>query len=439
MRVLDDRGSRDWRAVSATGLTDELQRDRLLVPTHEPADGSVPSAAGEARTILEHERLPFVSYPYEWTWSGLRDAAALQLEVLARALRHGCVLKDATPFNVQFEGIRPVFIDAGSFEPLGEGEPWMGYRQFCEQFLNPLLLRAYTGVDFRPWLRGGSGGIPPADLRALLGRRHRLRPAVLKHVTLHARQSASDREAREVRDELRRAGFDRRLIEANVRGLRRTIDRLRWSPPASAWDRYRDVNTYGPADAEAKERFVRATLERRRWPLVYDLGSHDATFARIAAASADLVVAMEGDPIQAERAHRALARDGVTGVLPLAVDLTDPSPALGWRQRERAGLLERARPDLVLCLALVHHLVVRASIPVAEVVAWLADFGATILVEVPSEDDPMVRRLMAAKRPEDLQPYGLPAFEAELGARFEIEERLELPAAPRVLYRGTPR
>src|SRR5919108_6471437 len=186
-------------------------------------------ATEDAAAVLEHERIPFVSYPYEWTFAMLRDAALLQLELLRRALDEDLILKDSTPYNVQWRGARPVFVDVGSFERLREGEPWAGYRQFCTLVLYPLLLQAYKGVPFHPWLRGSLEGIEPGEMRRLLGFRDRFRRGVLSHVVLHARLEGrySDRD---VKGELRQAGFHAELIRANARKLRKLVERLEWEP-----------------------------------------------------------------------------------------------------------------------------------------------------------------------------------------------------------------
>ena len=189
LRLLSDQGLADWRQLSSSPLFQQLVDEGRLVATEEVEDaGDVPEAIhGGVAGVLEHDRIPFVSYPYEWSFEMLRDAALLQLGILRRALESGMVLKDSTPYNVQFRGAAPVFIDVGSFEPLREGEPWAGYRQFCMLFLYPLLLQAWKDVPFQPWLRGSLNGIAPQEMRNLLSLRDRFRRGTLTHVFLHAR------------------------------------------------------------------------------------------------------------------------------------------------------------------------------------------------------------------------------------------------------------
>jgi SAM-dependent methyltransferase len=385
--------------------------------------------------LLEHARVPFVSYPYEWTFSMLRDAAQLQLRLLRLALEEGLTLKDASPYNVQWRGAEPVFIDVGSFERAREGEPWAGYRQFCALYLYPLLLQAYKGVPFQPWLRGSLEGIEPAEARALFRGRDLLRRGVLTHIVLHSRLERRNAD-RSVRSELREAGFKRELVVANVRRLERLVRRLEWRPRGSGWSAYGATTSYESEDAARKEAFVRAAAGEG---LVWDLGSNDGRFARIAAERADYVLALDGDAVVLDRLYRELREAGERRVQPLLVDLADPSPRRGWRCAERQTLEERGRPDFVLCLALLHHLAIARNVPLGELVDWLRALGAPLVVEFVDAADPQVQRLLAAKRPGTHGDYTRDRFESLLRAAFEVERTETLGSGTRTLYLARPR
>ena len=388
-----------------------------------------------SRGLLRHERVPFVSYPYEWPFEMLRDAALLQLGLIDEALAEGFVLKDGTPYNVQWRGTEPAFVDVGSFERLREGEPWAGYRQFCTLFLYPLLLQAYRGIAPQPWLRGSLEGIEPEQARALLRGRDVFRRGVLAHVVLHARMEAKHAARQhDVRSELKAAGFRSELIRANVRRLRKLVDRLRPKRGRSAWADYREIAPYSDEDAERKEEFVRQAGPSK---LTWDLGCNDGRFSR--AVDADHVVAVDGDERVVGELFSALRSEGSQRILPLVVDLADASPGLGWRGAERRRLEERGRPDLVLCLALVHHLAIGRNLPLAELVGWLQGLDARLVVEFADRDDPMVERLLSAKRAETHESYGGEAFERTLGERFEVDRREELGSGTRTLYLARPR
>ena len=398
-----------------------------------------PEAAGWA-ALLRHERIPFVSYPYEWTFGMLRDAALLQLELLLAALDEDMILKDSSPYNVQWRGAVPVFIDVGSFERLRPGEPWVGYRQFCMLYLYPLLLQAYRGVDFQPWLRGSIDGIPPAQLSALMSFRDSFRRGVLTHVRLHARlERRYGGRSRDVKRELKSAGFGKELIRANVRKLEKLVRRLRWEPETSDWSSYATESPYAEADAARKEAFVREAASTRPGGLVWDLGTNDGRYARVAAETARYVVAVDADRLVADRLYRELAAEESASILPLTLNVADPSPDLGWRGLERRSLAARGGPDLTLCLALLHHLAISANVPLREVVDWLAGLGTSLVAEFVDREDPMVRRLLVGKREETHVDYTRESFERLLGEAYEIARTETLSSGTRTLYLAHPR
>ena len=369
----------------------------------------------------------------------LKDASLLTLELMENALDEGLILKDGTPYNVQWRGAAPVFIDVGSFERLREGEPWFGYRQFCMQCLYPLMLQSYREVPYRPLLRGQLEGIAPEQMSNLLSLRDRFRRGVLTNVVLHARleRGHSQRSATEARQELKRAGFKPELIKANVGRLARLVRRLDWKPGRSEWSDYREISAYDEEELRDKEAFVESAIATTAPKLVWDLGANDGRFSRIAARGGAYVVAVDGDEVAVDRLYRELRGEGNERILALALDLVDSSPGMGWRGSERQRLEERGRPDLVLALALVHHLAIGANVPLAAVVDWLADLGAALVIEFPAREDPMVVRLLSRKR-EDAHPdYGLENFEALLARRFAVARREQLGS--RTLFEARPR
>ncbi|MGH3035288.1 MAG: methyltransferase [Gaiellaceae bacterium] len=442
LRALSERGLEDWRALAASELWRTKRAEGKLVAT-EPldGDGGVPAelADGGWAAVLAHERVPFVSYPYEWPFGMLRDAALLELELLLAALEEDLTLKDATPYNVQWRGIRPLHVDVGSFERLRPGEPWAGYRQFCALFLYPLLLQAHRGAPFQPWLRGSLEGIAPADMRRLLSLRDRIRRGVLAHVVLHARLERSYGGRRsDVKGELRSAGFHKGLIQANARRLAKLVRHLSWEPEETAWSGYAEASPYTEADAAAKEAFVRRAAGARRRRLLWDLGANDGRYTRVAAEHADYALAVDADAAVVEHLYRALREEGAETILPLVVDVADPSPGLGWRGRERRPLEERGLPDLTLCLALAHHVCLSGNVPVRAFLDWLASLGGELVLEVPTREDPMVRRLLERKAPGANPDYGTDTFERELAARWHVSRRETLPSGTRILYVATP-
>lgn len=416
--------------------------DGRLVGT-EPVDGEngLPDLPAERpAAVLLHERIPFVSYPYEWTFGMLQDAALLQLELMREALEEGLILKDATPYNVQFRGARPQFIDIGSFERLREGEPWSGYRQFCMQFLFPLMLTAYKGIRHQPFLRGRMDGITAEECRALLSFRDRFRRGTTTNVFLHARLDRREPETgQDVKAELRRAGFKTELIKANVRKLEKVVRALDWKVRGSTWSDYGATTSYTEEGAEEKARFVREVVETRSWGQVWDLGCNTGRFSRIAAERAEGVVAVDLDEVVVEGLYRTLRKEGNTKILPLTMSLSDPSPALGWRGAERPRFEDRGRPDLTLALALVHHVAITDNVPLRDFVAWLAKPAGSLIIEFVDRDDPMAASLLSRKAPGSNPDYNRDEFERCLREHFTIERQAEVPPATRTLYYARPR
>ena len=441
-RGLSESGLADFEAYAKTAAFERAQADGRVIATSSVPVDQAPVGEGWMGA-LRHERVRVITYPYEWTFSMLKDAALLQLDLSREALAEGILTKDATSYNVQFRGTRPTFIDVGSFERLVPGEPWPGYRQFCELFLNPLYLQAEVDVPFQPILRGSVHGISPTIAANVIGPRHRMRRDLLTHVRLHARAEAryADADAqRDVKGELQRAGFGPKLIDAQLGNLRKAVERLEWKASASTWSTYSDRGHYTDADLEAKEAFVAAATAALPEPMVLDLGANDGRFSRVAVgAGASLAVAVDGDHLVVDHLYRQLKSEGEERILPLVMDLSDPSPGLGWRSRERPSFVERVRPDLVLCLAVIHHLALSGTVPFPQIVAFLRDFDAPLVVEMPHRDDPMAARLLARKRAGVFDHYDRPQWEQALRERFEVDEQVTLPSGTRTIYRCRPR
>jgi len=404
------------------------------------AAGRVVDTEELAPDLLGHEVVEPFSYPYEWSFTMLADAALLHLDLVLEALGEGLWTKDASAYNVTFRGPRPVFVDVGSFAP-ATGGPWPGYRQFCQHFLFPLLLTAETGVDFRPWLRSSLDGLAAGDLARLLPVRARLRSRALRHVVLPVlAQRMARRPGQRVADELAASGFTAELARASLDRLRATVAGLAWRP-RSPWVDYGRTCSYTPADRRAKGAFVAAALAERPPGTVWDLGTNDGTYARMAADAGARVVAVDGDAAAVDALYRRLRSLGgePPGILPLVVDLTNPSPAQGWRSEERAGLLARCRPTEVLALAVVHHLCLVGGIPLAEVVAWLASLGAPVVLELVHPEDPMADELLARTPPGTHDDYTVANGERLLGRHFRVGATEVLPSGTRTLYRLRPR
>ena len=434
-RCLTPRALEDWTQLTSTDFFARLIADGTLIPTKRVTDRSdLPDLEPKWAAVLRHQTVPFITYPYEWPFGMLRDAALLQLDLTRMALDEGMTLKDATPFNMQWIGSRPTFIDLGSFTAYQPGEPWAGYRQFCEQFLYPLFLQAYKNVPFHPWLRGRLEGMTAEVCGSLLSVRDYLRPGVLTHVYLQAKaQTRYEDSDRDIRSDLRAAGFGAALIKNNLARLRRTVERLEWNPLRSTWSEYERQNSYDDADVRRKANFVRRVLAPRRWSLVWDIGCNTGTYSRLAAEHAEHVLALDADHVVIDRLYHRLKEEGDSTIQPLVVDVADPSPGLGWRGQERRPLDDRGSPELILCLALIHHVVIGRNIPIGALIEWLAGFGADLIIEFVDRGDPMVDKLLRNRTGQDVE-YSSGVLEAALARCFGAVTQEALESGTRTLY-----
>jgi ribosomal protein L11 methylase PrmA len=428
-RVFQD----EFEAVTASGLYDDLTRQRLLIP-HRTVSLEL-AATAEAATVLQPEPVDFISYPYEWSFGQLRDAALLTLDIQERALVRGLTLRDASAYNVQFHGGRPVFIDTLSFERRKEGAPWQAYRQFCEHFVVPLALMCRVDVGLSLLLRDYIDGIPLELGRRLLGSHSWRSLGLLFHVRLHAAAQ------RRYRDQPARVVSEHRAVTAQtvlnlVRSLRGLIEGLSWTPAGTEWADYTSDNNYTDEAARSKRDLVTGMLQHRGLRTVWDLGANTGEYSRAARATGARVISFDIDPAAVERNYRRVRAEQEEGILPLRMDLTNPSPALGWAHRERMSLEERGPADAVLALALVHHLAIGNNLPLDRIAGFLARLGRTLVIEFVPKSDSQVQRMLRTR--EDVFPsYTREGFEAGFRSAFRIDDAQPVVGSERLLYRMT--
>ncbi|HEX5776272.1 MAG TPA: hypothetical protein VFX95_06295 [Caulobacteraceae bacterium] len=389
---------------------------------------------------LEHERVPLISYPYEWTFSMLKAAALLHLELLAAAYHDGWTIKDSTPYNVQFVGSRPVFIDTPSFTPREPGDYWTGYRQFCMLFLYPLMLKAHLGIDFQPLLRAKLDGLTPVEFARYFSGLRRLKKGVPSHVVLPASlEAAVERRERDnvpakARPAIRQSEA---MVLGLIDGMRRLVEGLNSPIRHTDWSEYANRHSYEQAAFDEKVAFVKAAAASRDWNIAWDLGGNTGSFSRICADHARYVITADGDHDAVEKLFLSERAKGGETILPLVLDLANISPAQGWAGAERAAFDGRNRPDLVIALALIHHMALSANIPIPMFLDWLRSLDAHLVIEFVDRDDEMVEKLLKNKR-ERYDAYNLAAFESELGRRFEVIDRKPLKGGRRHIYFCAP-
>ena len=418
----------DYDHLMSSGLYETLVAAGLLI-SHEEAGDPV---TADAYKVIRPERVEFISYPYEWCFGQLKDAALATLRIQQAALDAGMSLRDASAYNVQFRGGRPVLVDTLSFERLREGVPWVAYRQFCQHFLAPLALMSYRDVRLAQLLRTNVDGTPLDLAASLLPRRARFRFSLFLHIFSHARSQR--RHQADAGEQTTRRRFTLQAFRGLIESLESAVRRLDWAPERSVWtDYYGEELGYSEEAFEHKKELVRKFVEEVAPETVFDLGGNVGVFARIAAAQGIPTVCFDVEPSCVEANYRQVVADGETNLLPLVLDLTNPSPGVGWANRERQSLVERGPADMALALALVHHLAIGNNVPLPMMAGFLSEVCRWLLVEFIPKDDPRVGALLASR--EDIFPdYNVEGFERAFDQRFQIERREEIRESPRVLY-----
>jgi SAM-dependent methyltransferase len=416
-----------------SGLYEELTEARLLV-RHERREAADPNLCA----LLEHEVVPFISYPYEWCFSQLKDAALLTLDVQRRAIERGMSLRDASAYNVQFLNGRPILIDTLSLGEYEEGAPWIAYGQFCRHFLAPLALMAFADIRLgSALLRRYIDGVPLDLASALLPKTTKLKFGLLTHLHLHAKADSGSRGTGG--GPSGNGSVSKTALLGIVDSLRSTIQSLTWKADATTWANYyqsdgdASAHNYGEQGLQQKEDLVRELLRQVRPETVWDLGANTGRFSAVAAEVGARVISWDIDEAAVERHYQSCREREESRILPLLQDLTNPSPSQGWASGERDGLLERGGADCVLALALIHHLAIGNNVPMKQIADFLAKLAGSAIVEFVPKQDSQLQRLLV-HREDIFDEYTEGGFETAFGSMFSIREKVAIPSTCRILY-----
>jgi len=426
-RQINQVYQKDYSELVESGLYDKLTGLNYLIP-HVEVDIDPPLGA-EAFKIIQPEQIDFISYPYEWSFSQLKDAALLMLAIQKIAVKYGMSLKDSSAYNIQFhpDNCKPILIDTLSFERYKEGQPWVAYRQYCQHFLAPLALMSLTDVRLSQLLRIHIDGIPLDLTSQLLPQKSKLDFGLLSHIHLHA--AAQKRFANQTPTQ----NMGARQMSKNsylglIDNLERTTKKLTWTPTGTEWgDYYQDTN-YNDQSFEHKKTIVKDFLEFINVKSVWDLGANTGVFSRLASQKGIATIAFDIDPAAVEKNYLGIKADLEHNLVPLVLDLTNPSPAIGWRNQERLSISQRKTPDAVIALALVHHLAISNNVPLSSIAEYFRDLAPWLIIEFVPKNDSQVQKLLATR--EDIFPqYSVKGFEKVINNYFEIEkiERTEEP------------
>ena len=439
-----------------SGLYKKLVEDDLLIPHKEvqpPAETPCHCEAHERRSnpykILQPEIVPFISYPYEWCFSQLKDAALALIKIQKQALDCNMSMKDASAYNIQFFKGKPILIDTLSFEIYKENQPWVAYRQFCQHFLAPLALMASRDIRLGQLMRIYIDGLPLDLVSGLLPISTWFKPALLTHIHLHAKAQKRYEQTEGKNEGLRpflrskmgrSPGFfpsalkvSKHSLTALIHNLESAITSMQWHPAGTEWSNYYEDTNYSPAAMNHKKRLVEAYLSESNPRTVWDLGANTGVFSRIATAKDIDTIAFDVDPAAVEKNYRQMREKKETKLLPLCLDLTNPSPSIGWANKERLSLVERGPTDTVLALALIHHLAISNNVPFRHIAAFFSQLCRFLIIEFVPKNDSQVQRLLRTR--EDIFPdYNQEHFEQAFSHYFLILGSQALPDTLRIIY-----
>ena len=427
----------DYDQLMSSGLYEVLTSKHLLV-SHEEVE-PVGAADADHYKTLRPEQVPFISYPYEWCFSELRDAALLTLRLQKLALAHDMTLKDASAYNIQFLNGRPVMIDTLSFARYEEGMAWVGYRQFCQHFLAPLALMSRRDVRLLDLLRLHLDGVPLDLAVSMLPMKTWLSRGLFMHLRVHARyqrnyEGKGDPAAESSKGSGSKAQVLSRAALGNmVEDLRGVVRNLDWKPAGTEWAEYYCGDSYEEDSLAHKQELVRANLERLQPGVVWDLGANTGVYSRIAAEVGAQVLSFDVDPACVERNYRNVRKEKLQTLLPLRLDLVNPSPSQGWAHEERSSLAARANADCVLALALIHHIAISNNVPLDKIAEYFARLAKNLVIEFVPKSDAKVKALLAT-REDVFSRYTREGFEAAFGLYYKTLEAVPIRGSERVLY-----
>lgn len=427
-RQVNESYRENYEQLMESRLYSTLVDAGLLVP-HEEVDAD-PVAAGISYKIIKPRLIDFISYPYEWCFSQFKDAALATLAIQKWAIDFDMSLKDASAYNIQFVDCKPMLIDTLSFERYRAGKPWIAYGQFCRHFLAPLTLMSYTSVRLNQLMRVYIDGIPLDLASSLLPMRTRLKFSLLTHLHMHARSQEKYADAQD--ETAKQVKMRKNALLALIDNLESAVKKLEWRPGKTEWGDYYESTNYTSASHEHKKELVTEYLDRVEPKSVWDLGANTGLFSRLAADRGIPTVSCDIDPLAVEKNYRQ-SKGAKTHILPLLLDLSNPSPGIGWKNEERLSLMERGPVDMVFALALIHHLAISNNLPLPRIADFFHHLCKWLVIEFVPKTDSQVRRLLSTR--EDIFPdYTQEAFETVFSEYFDIAESSTVEDSERTLY-----
>jgi len=428
-RQINNEYKENYDFLLSSGLYKELVQSKMLVPHKEVSNEF--STAKNAYKVIKPEIINFLSYPYEWSFTQLKDAALLTLEIQKKALDFGMMLKDCSTYNIQFKDGKPILIDTLSFEKYDKEKQWVAaYRQFCRHFLATLSLMSYVNVSLNQLLRNNIDGIPLDLASSLLPKRTYLKMPLFYHIHFSAKLQRfyTDKTLN-----TKKFSLDKKKLYKLVEKLKYVVEKLTWKPEKTEWADYYDMTNYSSIGFEHKKQLVKDFLKKVNPKSVLDLGANTGIFSRIASNMSIFTLSVDNDPAAVEKNYLQAKKRDEKYILPLLIDLTNPSPNIGWDNEERISFLNRVKVDAGVALALIHHLAISNNLPMREIAIFLNKFCKSLIIEFVPKNDSQVRKLIS-RREDIFLDYTQETFESEFKEYYKILESKKIKNSERTLY-----
>jgi len=421
---------KNYDLLMESGLYKKLVDKKMLVP-HVEVD-SMEFFGSDNRDVykcIKPRQIPYISYPYEWSFSQYKDAAILTLEIQKMALENGMTLKDASAYNIQFFEGKPVFIDTLSFEKYEKGKAWIAYQQFCQHFLAPLALMAYTDVRLSVLMRDYIDGIPLDLASQILPMRTRFKPSIMMHIHMHAKSQKKYAD-KKVGEQKSISAFS---LNAIIDGLQNAVQSLKWNPVGTEWGEYYTFTNYSDSAFQTKKDIIKSYIQEANPQMVWDIGANNGEFSALSSEKGIFTVAYDIDSVAVEKGYLRARESGEKNLLPLFLDLTNPTPGIGWQNTERSSFIDRGPVDMVYALALIHHISISHNMPFYKVAEMFAKISKWLVIEFVPKEDSQVQKLLQNR--EDIFPqYTKEYFEKEFKKYFEIHRADKVEGSLRTLY-----
>jgi len=433
IRKVKKFGKSRYEFIKNSGILQSSIDNGYLVGTKEISDLKNEKIFSDAEYLLEHKVVPYISYPYEWNFYQLQAAAIHHLDFQIFLLKKGAVLIDANSFNIQFIGNKPIFIDVLSIDEYRDDSFWVGHKQFCELFLNPLLLRSIKGINFNNWYRGNVNGITTEELNSLLTFYEKLSYNIFFHVTMLSKlDKKTVTDPKKTLNKLKKVkSFSKSSYLAILFQLRNWIKKLKIKKIKSTWDNYSEDNSYDQKSINSKLNIVKNFIKKTKPNLLADLGCNDGKFSL---ASLDngckQVIGFDFDINSTEKAYLNFKDKSF---LPLYFDAANPSSNIGWNENERFGFNKRTNFDALIALAFEHHLSIAKNIPLKEVVMWLVNIAPKGLIEFVPKDDPTIQQMLSLKG-DIFQDYSEDNFRKYILEHKKIVNEIYLEGCKRIIF-----